>query len=287
MSVLEEAPEGDEKSFEEVKAAAAKEVDEPEGESPAVEIKTEPEPKKEPSIEEKYNNLQAALREEREEKKRIRQEVEQTRQSLAQLEALRAELDDRRKQAQSEKLKQEYESNPAEFLKKQNEELAQRFDRMTAEQQHAAQAMMQRQQFETAVSSQVSSYKQSNPNYLPALEYARDRRFAEYEALGVPAAQRAQLFEQESYQLAMTAMQQGRNPAEVAYQLAETWGFKPKAEEKGEDKVVRLQQGAKAAKTLSRNTSSAEDSLLKKVEEMDDAEFDRFWNDQVKPKKAI
>jgi hypothetical protein len=84
----------------------------------------------------------------------------------------------------------------------------------------------------------------------------------------------------------MTAMQQGRNPAEVAYQLAETWGFKPKSEEKPDDKIVRLQQGQKASQTLSKKSAPAEESLLKKIEEMDDQEFDKFWNTNVKPKKA-
>ena len=288
MSVLSEPLEEGEKSFDEVRQEAIKQPDNTDAEEQAsVEVKTEPEKKPEPSIEEKYNNLQAALREEREEKKRIREEVQKTQQAMQQFESLRAELEERRRQAQEEKIRQEYETNPAEYLRKQQEALAQKVDgALTAHQQTQAQ-IAQRQQFEAAVTSQVSAYKQTNPNYLPALEWARDRRMAEYAALGVPETQRAQLFEQESYQLAVTAFNQGRNPAEVAYQLAETWGFKPKAEEKTEDKIVRLQAGQKAAQTLSKKSAPAEESLLKKIENMDDKEFDKFWNENVKPKRAV
>lgn len=109
----------------------------------------------------------------------------------------------------------------------------------------------------------------------------------EYELYGIPAEQREQMFNQESIQFAQMALQNQRNAAEMVYQLAKTWGYSAQLAPptSAEQRVVQLQNGQKAAGTLSTGTAPPRESMLARVEEMSDEEFDKFWDAEIKPSR--
>ena len=139
-----------------------------------------------------------------------------------------------------------------------------------------------------AIRSQTSQYAQQNPDYNERFNFVQNRRMKEFELLGVPQEQWQTQLENESIQLARVAMQQGRNPAELLSELASHWGYQgqtapqPPNQETNEQNLTRLEQGQKAASTLSSGGQS-DDSLLKRIENMSDKEFDDYWNNSIKP----
>lgn len=241
---------------------------------PAVTVDVEPEkPKDDPET--KYRNLQAALREEREEKKRLKAQIEEISSKTAGLEELRKQLDEQRRAAQEAAEKAKFEEDPANYLKSELERVRQEQEKLQHQTVEERQAQERETQFLQAVSSQVQSFKTQTPDYDEAFQYAHDRRIEELRILGIPEQNLEAVFVQESFALANQAMQQGRNPGEVVYQLAKHWGYKNTPKESPEKTIERLEAGQKAAKTL--NGGASPSVTLKDIEQMSEAEFDKYW----------
>lgn len=268
---------------------AAPSIPQPEPEAPAPEIKAEvkPEPKAEEpkgdDPETKYNNLKVALREERQEKAAFKRQLEELAEKSKQFDGLRQELDDHRKRRQEEEEKRKFEENPAEYLKSQVESLTEKQQRLIDESTRANQQQIEQAQFMQAVQSQAAAFSKETPDYGDAFAFIHDRRVKEYEVLGVPAEEWEARFNQESVQFAALAMQQGKNPAEMVYKMAGAWGYaKTQAKPTADTEIERLQAGQTAAQTLSRG-GAGEESVLKKIEDMTDDEFDKYFA-ELKPK---
>lgn len=216
---------------------------------PAVTVDVEAEkPKDDPET--KYRNLQAALREEREEKKRLKAQIEEISSKTAGLEELKKQLEEQRRAAQEAAERAKFEEDPANYLKSELERVRQEQEKLQHQTVEQRQAQEQETRFLQAVSSQVQQFKTQTPDYDDAFRYAHDRRVEELKILGVPESEVEAVFVQESFALANQAMQQGRNPGEVVYQLAKHWGYKNTPKESPEKTIERLEAGQKAAKTL-------------------------------------
>lgn len=98
----------------------------------------------------------------------------------------------------------------------------------TAE-QAAAESQFQRFMGDLASSEQV--FIQSTPDYYDALGHLRTIRFAELQIAHPDATQEqiANAVRQEELQMAAQLMRQGRNPHDVAYQIAKARGYTAKA----------------------------------------------------------
>ena len=253
----------------------------PEVETPETpEVKAEEKPQV--TAEEKYQNSLAALREERAEKARLKSALEQARKDAEEFAALKAKLDERQKSIQEEKARQEFEENPAEFLRRQQEEIKAQVQNVSEMTQRQQEAYFEQQRLVSTVQAQTAAFARETPDYNDAFMFMHERRMAEYDVLGVPPEFREEQFNLETMEFARQAMQQGRNPAELAYNMAKAWGFSGKKESKTDPNAVvaRLEEGHKAAATLSTGGKS-EVSLLKQIDEMSDSEFDNFWKEQM------
>jgi len=128
----------------------------------------------------------------------------------------------------------------------------------------------------------------------------------EYGALGMNDQSKEAYFEQEALEFGRKALMSGQDPAELIYNIAKAKGFGgqpgvqapqqqiPQAQapiqpapmrpapQTAAAQVSRLQQGAAAAGTLNGGQAPSE-SLLSRVEEMNDEEFDKFWASEVAP----
>ena len=249
-----------------------------------------PEVKAEAKPDDKYENVRAALREERESRRVAERQLQEAAARISELAKIKEELDNHRNTRQQEALEKELQENPAAVLWRQQQELNQKLNSITEKSDQQRADDEQVRTFVSTVAAQTSAYAKENPGYQKAYEFARERRLAEYEALGIPREQQEAYFTQESMRLAYAAMQQGKNPGELVWSLAQTWGFKPAKEEKkpgAEGRLEKIAEGLeKAAGTLSKGTSQDDVSVLKKWEEMDEDELDKAWKQMAKEAKA-
>jgi len=262
---------------------------EEDGDKPAVDIAAEAEtpPETEQS---KYENMKIAMKEERGKRQSMETQLQEM---TANFNELKGPLDAYRKdkQAEEEQSKhaaevqatQQYEANPAEYLKERQEEITQRLDSATEQKEQQDEYV----RISAAIGTQVDQHRETDPDYINKMEFAKEHRMKEYAALGYPKEQHEQAFQNECFQLGLSALQQGVNPGQMVSNLVTSWGYKPGEAASGEtsdQKVERLAAGAQAAQSLT-GGAAEESSALKAIEKMSDAEFDKHWDDEVVPKR--
>lgn len=167
------------------------------------------------------------------------------------------------------------------------------------------QAFVQQSQGQSAQQTQVQQlaqqataaeveFRKTAPDYDQASDYFRERKLAEYEALGLdPAAAVAQLA-RDCTGLVQMAAQQKRNPAEAMYKLAKALGYTPqtapKPQQQGQPPAQQQRPAAKAPTSLANvhgapkapDEDNGGEMSLAKVANMSDKEFDKFFNDMGK-----
>lgn len=74
-----------------------------------------------------------------------------------------------------------------------------------------------------------AEFRQTAPDYDRAADHLRNARALELEAIGVAPAQRAQMVQNETVQLAMLAARSGKNFAQLVYGLAKARGYQAPA----------------------------------------------------------
>jgi hypothetical protein len=234
----------------------------------------------EPAEAERKNVPLAVLREEREKRQEIQNKLEETRRTMAQMEGrfqqLVQGLQQQGQQQQPQPQAPTPDEDPIGLLRQ-----------MAAEREQTRQASAQQQakaQFEQHVGALEAQYMQANPDYREAAEFLQTRRLADLEAMGIadPHRRHAALYE-ETVGLAANAIASGKNPAEVAFNLARTWGFQPKAQRQeqtvgaAEQKIEAAQRGQAASRSLSSGGGSSPQGLtLEAVANLSDEEFSKL-----------
>jgi hypothetical protein len=250
------------------------------------ELEKDPEPTGEVEEEAGQETVEAArkrtilddLQEERHRRQELQSQLTGVQAQLDQLRQLREELVQRRSEKQDEEVKKQLEEDPVGYLSNRIQalEASQQNDMLQSQQWQNLEAT--RQQFLGYVADQVAEFTKTYPDYPQAIQHLIERRTNDYRLLGIPRSQWGKLVDQETEQLSISAVQQGKNPAEIAYQMAREWGFSGK----GKD-ASKTSEALALAKTASRTLSgsgkpSDGGSLLNKIDQMSDKEFDDFWD---------
>jgi hypothetical protein len=151
---------------------------------------------------------------------------------------------------------------------------AEQYIKQSQEQQ---QAQYQHQQVVNAYQAQAAEYVKETPDFNDAYSYVLQGRLSELDAFGVTKEQALQVVQQEEYEVALKSLQDGVNPAERIYKIAQLRGYK-KAEAKPEQKkdLAVIEKGQKTAKVSGSATPEGELSL-EALAEMDDAAFEDAW----------
>lgn len=274
----EDAPEEQpEKIREEIEEESAQEVDPPSSEQPAEE------PEKEKTV------PYGALHEERMRRKEAAEETAAMRERMARMEE-RFQQVVQKQEAAPEIVS--FEEDPAEHLR-QKGEMLERKQAEIAEQTRLATEAQQAQQQQNAVVNQyhasAAQYAQTNEHFPAAYQHLVQGRIAEYKAAGHTDAEAVQFVQQDELAIAQKAFQDGVNPAERIYALAETRGFKPEAtKESGAEEIDRIEKGQKASRSLSNGRGKAEPpATLEALAEMDDDEFDEKWDEIIGTRKSV
>lgn len=216
----------------------------------------------------------AALHEERQRRRELAEELRQARESQ---QALERRVEERLAALQkaSEPQPPAWEENPAEHLRHQVTQVAQQTQ---ATQQQIQQ--WQQQQAEQArlhglaqrIQSAEANFKAENPDYEEAIVFARDRRVAELQALGVDDDQARTQAARELYEAAFTFAQQGKNPAEIVYRVAQAKGYATKPQVTEADKFQAQKSGA-AARGLGSGGQAKSNLTAAQLLAMSDDEF--------------
>jgi len=148
--------------------------------------------------------------------------------------------------------------------------------------------------------SQANSYTQTVPDYPKAMEFARQQREKELEAIGLNPNERQQMIEKDTAEIIQLAMQKSSqgiptNPAELVYKYAQAKGYKADivAAQKTipdlDDKVKTISRGQEAARGVGKSSGGAPTEintladLAGAAEDMSDEEFSKAF-DKLVPK---
>ena len=228
-----------------------------------------------------------ALREEREEARRLREQVGSMQNQLGELSRLKEEIQADRQRRQEEAQVAADEQDPYGAVQRRLSTLEEREQTRAQVGEQQTRQQEQWNKFTQALNSKVGEFRQGHTDYDDALAFVQKSRDAELQALGfVNPAERQSIINQEELALAASSMQRNANPAELVYNLAKHRGWKPGETSKGngaaDSELDRLEKGMAASRTLSgsgrpEETSSA-DRLLD--DDVSDEEFDKLWDER-------
>lgn len=177
----------------------------------------------------------------------------------------------------------DFNTDPIGHLHATNQLLQQQLAQMNTYQQQRvqqdqAQAFYQDQM--NRYNTHVRTFSRQNPDYAEADAWLRaniDQELAARFPWASPQERQAHLEREEGF-LVGSALQQGRDPAEIIYNLAKHRGFKkaePQAQPQ-ETKLEQLQRGQKAAKSSAGARASSDNDLdITQLLKLDGEDFDR------------
>jgi len=130
----------------------------------------------------------------------------------------------------------DYVQDPKGYVDWQRAQAEKRVNEVLQPIQQSHQQTEQQRQAEAQINQIVSKasefeaeFAKTQPRYIDALGHIRNLRMAEAEALGIPQAAAMQALRNQELQLAAFALQNGKNPAEMAFNVALRLGFNPES----------------------------------------------------------
>ncbi len=158
-----------------------------------------------------------------------------------------------------------------------------RIGELTAQQQQVLQNMQasqarqeqqaQIQRLTSTVQTQEAQFAQSAPDYNEAVNHLREVRKQELIAFGYDEDQAATEAQNELVRTAFQLAAQGKNPAQVAYNLAKVRGYVVKTQT-GVQKIEAHQKVSAASRSLGGGGAVRNNLTAEALLSMDDAEFD-------------
>lgn len=135
------------------------------------------------------------------------------------------------RQPAAPQVEQDPEPDPNVDVFEHNKWLSRQFQKERGERQRIEQGLQQRE-YHGRVASAVDQAEQAAraavPDYDAAVHHLKQSRFTELTRQGIEPRQAEHILGQEALQLAQNALQAGRNPAQVAYEMAMARGYTPK-----------------------------------------------------------
>lgn len=223
-----------------------------EPEPPAPDPESQPEPEapeqpetaeqREPSTPGERVNLARALEEERRARKELQKEVEEDRRERAiladRLERLQQvqqqpppapdpqpELADHIKKG---KPTVTFDEDPGEYMRQRDEIYDHDMTLIRQDykaRQDQGQRVEQHNQLLGLIQGHEAQFVQQHPDYYDAVKHLRQDRYAELTAIGFPPNEAARRVHADEMQVAITALQARKDPADVAYALAKRRGY--------------------------------------------------------------
>lgn len=246
------------------------EAEAPEPEAPEPE---EPEAAKEDEPEEPKTVPIAALHEARDQAKALKEQLEKRE---ADFNKLTGRLDILETLAKNEPQAEElpnWDENPLDAGKALDQKVISLEQRLMQEDQA--------RQLQQTVITQENTFRADHPDYDQAVKHLSETRERELAIYGFDPGQARQQIAMEAQQLSLAALRMGKNPAEVAYELAKQRGYalaeEPKPEPKKPDESAKL-DAIERGQSAGRSAAAAGGAppvktTLDALMDMDDSEF--------------
>jgi hypothetical protein len=147
------------------------------------------------------------------------------------------------------------------------------------ETQRQQQTIQQNQEAQLAehVAVKVDEFKAVTPDYMDAYKFVRDVRIRELQAIGVtdPMQIEKQL-QHGASMLAITAIQNRKNPGEALYSLAKSYGYQPKG---AAGDLNTVNQGMKQASgSIGKGGATTTDPTFDALLNAGQDDFQKMWN---------
>ena len=146
-------------------------------------------------------------------------------------------------------------TDPLGSLMHQMKEIRERVDALnnkTSETVQQSEQQKQQELFMNAVTGSINAFKTTHPDYDKAYEHLRTSRIDDLVNTGYSKTEANQLVNNEEYMIALRALQTGKDPAAIAYNMAVKLGYKTtQIKTDPESKVEQIKKGLEAAKTIS------------------------------------
>lgn len=154
---------------------------------------------------------------------------------------------------------------------------------LTQQQTHQTQ-LTQFQQFQQRVGQLRDEFVKATPDFPDAYKHIRDARIADLRTFGLTDDKIQQALFQEEATLAEQAIRNGKNPAEVLYEMARRHGYAPKAAAPAtptnpNDKLASIRQAQTASKQLP-STPNQEDLSVEGLKEASDSDLNKIVMDE-------
>lgn len=268
---------------EEVKEETTEETETEETTEEQVETKEASEETTEETTEEADDKKQrkvdhGALHAERERRKHLQKQVEEYEAKQKTLEERLNAISEQMKKA-SEAPTPTYEDDPEAYLRAQVEKTGQTVEELRSQMEQSGkqqEAIQSRHELANRIVSSENAFRAENPDYDDAVNFLRQGRVREYQAMGYDdPSQIEQFITNEVFNLAELATRQGMTPAQLAYQVAQARGYAKAEKVENEDKKLeKVQKGQDRSKSLSGAGGESESVLDAEVlANMTDAEF--------------
>lgn len=251
------------------------------GDSPAQEQQVETEQKPD---DKKTVVPHAALHEERERRKEIQRAFEEEKRQNA---IFRDTMSRRMQELfqasqQSRQQPQQYrdpnaDPDPVAALAHNQQLTVQQLAHLQQERQHQEQQRQHEEYQQRVISwaqSQADGFRKETPEFDDAYNHLRTVRVQELQAMGLPVEQIKRTLYNDEMWVYHHAAQAGKNPAEIAFNMAKAAGWKPKQQQQAADqKMDTLQKGTQAAKTLGNGGGDAGMPTLEQIAAMSEDDF--------------
>lgn len=247
--------------------------------APAEQAEAAQEQPEAPQAEEKKFIPLSELAKERERRRELQQRIENERVERARLEERLNILAQQMQPRQQEAPTPSFEEDPASYLLHQSERTGQtveQLQRQLAERQEYERQQYEQQQFIGSYKQQAAQFAQQNPDFREAYAHWVTNIKEELADAGVTDPQ-AVVRELQGFErnIVAKAMQDGVNPAERLYKLAQRRGYKRAEAPQAADKMATIAKGAQAARSLSSASGAAPRGTpsLEALATMSDDEF--------------
>lgn len=185
---------------------------------------------------------QGALHAEREKRKTFETQARQYKEQLDAIATMRARI----AAQQPEPAPQigEDDASQVAYLRQRLEQMEGTQNTLVQQRQAEQVDTAERQHLSAALSSSEAEFRAATPDYDAAIDHVVNARAQELALYGLNAVQVQQTLQQEVLDITRSAIEQGRAPAEVAYQLATLRGYRPETPQNGSQPPVQQQSAA-------------------------------------------
>lgn len=180
-----------------------------------------------------------------------------------------------------------FEEEPLESLRHKTEELTrkqQEYDSRIQSEEEKRKAQEEYNAFASEVSIKVHEFAKEKPDYYQAIDYLKEARVAELKLHDLTDKQIQETIAQDELFIAAKAIDSGKNPAEVAYNLARHRGYISKTQEQinqSSEKLDRIERGSTLSKSLGgKGGGTVIDLSVDSIAGMSEADIDRLISDE-------